>query len=244
MKAKKEEVIVGDVLQVQAQGLAADAVQHGLHIDPLTAKRAVSAGVAYVSERRAQLAKMCPSVDLEPIVALPALCDRFAIVSKDAHDSQRRKRSGSKPAADRLRAWRRKLLPVAMVLVANGTLRPDEVNALRAGHSTIDLVTDVLSLTTLLTPHRAMVDVALGESALAEAAALANATLESLGHQEPVDEAADLRDRYTTLLWQWHDRLRTLVALLSSYKEATDIVGPLTKHPHRKLASVPVAPEA
>jgi hypothetical protein len=243
MKAKKEDVVVGDALQTQAQSLDAHAVQHGLHIDAMTAKRAVSAGVSFVMERRSQLEKILPGVDFAQVEELTALCDRYAVANQEAVDSRRVHRG---PPSRRLmagmREWRHKLLPVAAALVSNGKLEASQVDKLRSGQSALELVTDVLSLTALLAPHRAVVEVTCGESVLDAATLEANAALGALGAPTPANEVTDLRDRYATLLSRGHDRLRTLVCLLSTYREAGELVGPLTRHVRRKVKTEPASP--
>ena len=75
----------------------------------------------------------------------------------------------------------------------------------------------------------------------------AKAAQVSLGTKKRVTpesrKAADLRDRYATLLIQGHDRLRAAVAAVSSYRKAAEIVGPLARPQKRKVKSVPATPD-
>lgn len=244
MKAKKEEVVVGDVLKLQAESIPAEAVQQGLRIDPLTAKRAFNAGIAIVSENQVELKRLFPGANLEEIFALPVLCDRFAVANSNAISSRRIKPpSAARPLIATALLWRRKLMSVAQTLVANGKVDAVAVARIRAGRGPLDGVTDVVALVALLKPFPDVIEVTCDASALSQASSAATAALSALGSEAAPDTAAiDLRDRYATLIARGHDRLRVAVAVLRSYREAAEVVGVLTKHAPRKLKVVPPAP--
>jgi hypothetical protein len=242
MKTKKEESVVGDVLQRQAESLSADAVQHGLRIDPMTAKRSIKAGIDYVAARKQQFANLFPEARLDEVTGLPVICDRFAVMNRSVVASRaNRPASPVRPLVENGLVWRRKLLPLAEALVSTGQLDAAAVSAIRAGAGSLDAMTDVVNLTVLLTPHRDFIELACGAGALTKAKTTAEAALSVMGADTtPDNQAADLRDRYATLISRGHDWLRLVVARLSgSYREAAEIVGPLVKHRHRRTTQTP-----
>jgi hypothetical protein len=244
MKKNKEAMVIGDVLEQRALALPASEVQRNLHIDPLTAKRAVSSGLGFVSTRKPALAKLFPGADLGELMLLPALCDHLALAQKRV--AAKRRRAGpslKRPLIADSLSWRRKLMSVGASLVSSGQVGAEALQTIREGRGTLDGVTDVVSLVTLLTPYRSVVEATFGVDALKKASASAKTALAALGSQEPADEAAaDLRDRFATLITRGHDRLRTAVAVLSSYSEAADIVGSLVKHSPHKPKTAPATP--
>ena len=236
--------MVGDVLELQAKNLAANEVQRGLHVDALTAKRSSTAGIELVTKQKAQLEKKLPEFNFIELNALPVLCERFAVANSAAVASRHiRHAAPAGPLVVKAKAWRRKLMPVAKALETNGKIQPDDLTSLGTGRGQVDAVVGLLALVKLLTPHRDSVEATCGASALSDAAHVANEALSLIGSdQKPNIDPMDLRDRYATLISRGHDRLRTAVAVLSSYREAEELVGPLVKHPHRKLKIVAPAP--
>ena len=139
-------------------------------------------------------------------------------------------------------------MPVADALSTSGLINPNAVARIRSGKGNQDAVQDVGALVVLLTPHEAAVEVLHGKGALSAANQAATAAQRALGTPTGVSlatrEAADLRDRYATLIVQGHDRLRAAVAAVSSFKKATQIVGPLARRTTKKSKAMPVAPDA
>ena len=236
MKAHKVE----DVLLVRAQALArAEVVQ--LRFDPLSAKGACHAGLTYLAAYKEQLdSRHFDSVLLE---ALPALCDRIVELQNTLAKARTQGKTKVTDAVEAALVWRRKLMPIAEALGANEKVDSAELERIRSGFGPVDNVTDVIDLVELLEPHRSKVVEMCGASALNLAQDSARAALQVLRLGNPDTEAArqaaELRDRYATLVERGHDRLRVAVAMLTSFSEAEEIVkslragrgGPKAKEP-------------
>lgn len=221
MKAHKVE----DVLLVRAQALAkAEVVK--LRFDPLLAKGACHAGLTYLAPYRELLdSRHFDSVLLD---GLPALCDRIVEVQNTLAKTRTQGKTKVTDVVDAALAWRRKLMPIAEALGANEKLDSAELERIRSGVGAVDNVTDVIDLTALLESHRSKVFEICGPSALNLAQESARAALQVLRLGSPDTEAtrqaAELRDRYATLVERGHDRLRVAVATLTSFSEAEEIV--------------------
>lgn len=239
--------VVGDALLFLAHGLRAEDVIQ-LAFDPLHAKRVSGAGLAYLEKHEKALAEKHPGIDLPDLLLLPGLCDRIVRTQRETETARRILSPIHGLVADAL-AWRRQLLPLADSLASGGRISPDVVKGIHAGRGPINNVQDVVDLCVALEPFEAVVTAACGKGALAQARLAAEAALTAAGAQTTsaaqATASADLRDRYSTLVIQRHDRLRVAVALVSSFKQAQKIVGSLRRSTRRKvtpeaLTTVPV----
>jgi hypothetical protein len=215
-----------------------------LSFDPATAKAACSDGLKRLSKYRVTLKKRFPGFALAQFDALPELADRLAAQQRFVQKAVSGGVVGELvPAA---LAWRRQLLPFAQTLAAKGDLDAREVAAIAAGAGTSDNLRDVLDLVKLLTPLKSKVESLLGAGALAAAQEATEAALGSLstgrGASEAVQQAADLRDRYATLLVRWHDQLRAAFAAVVGYRDAGALVPPLVDGSRAKKEATPAAP--
>lgn len=239
MAAKKS----GDVLLKAANDLREKEVSQ-LAFDPATAKAAVSDGLKRLAKHRAALKKGYPAFTQAEFDSLPELADRVAAQQRLVQKAV----SGGvvaelvPPALE----WRRALLPFAQSLAARGLLNAREVAAIATGTGTSDNLRDVLDLVKLLGAHKSKAESALGAGALSQAQAAAEAALGALssgrGATEAVEAAADLRDRYATLLTRRHDRLRAALAAVTSYREAGALVPPLADGSRKKQPATPATP--
>lgn len=240
MAAKKQ---AGDVLLKAANDLREKEVSQ-LSFDPATAKAAVSDGLKRLAKHRAALKKGHPAFDQTEFDSLPELADRVA-----AQQRLVQKAVSGGVVAELVPAaleWRRALLPFAQSLAARGQLDAREVAAVAAGSGTSDNLRDVLDLVKLLTSQKSKAESALGAGALSQAQSAAEAALGALssgrGASEAVEAAADLRDRYATLLSRRHDRLRAALAAVTSYREAGSLVPPLVDGVRKKQPATPASP--
>ena len=230
MKAQKAVSIIPDVLTMHAQDLAEGEVAT-LHFDPTAAKQSCLNGLTFLEAHAAELVTHSPGFVLDDLRALPELCRRVTDIQ---HELTKLKFVRGVKAKDLIATaieWRRKLMPIAQSLSVNGKLDGEALDRVIAGSGTVDNVTDVLDLVELLTPHRALVEGLCGKAALAEAGDAAREALDVVGIANPDSEAsrkaADLRDRYATLIERRHDRLRVAIAVLTSSRRADSIVGSL-----------------
>jgi len=240
----KARSVVGDALVFLAHGLRPEDVVQ-LAFDPLHAKRVSGAGLAYLEKHQESLGEKHPSIDLAELRLLPALCDRIVRAQRET-ESARRVLSPIRGLVSAAMRWRRQLLPLADSLASQGRLAPEVVKGIHAGRGALNNVQDVIDLCVALAPFEAVVTAACGKGSLDEARVAAEAALTAAGAQSESAAAAaasaDLRDRFATLVIQRHDRLRVVVALVSSFKEAQRIVGGLRQSGRRK--SKEAAPEA
>lgn len=236
-----------DALLLRAVGLNKREVQR-LHFDPMVAKGACRAGLAYVTQRASQLRRQHPGFDFDALKTLPQLCDRVAAAQREAEKASTVRVGSSPELVAAVLVWRRKLMPAAEGFAANSKLDPKAVDRIRAGKGALDLVQDVEELVQLMTPIRALAESVCGEGALKKAGDAAKAALSAMGGSEKDREAArtaaDLRDRYATLVVIGHERLVATVAALSSIKEAQEIVGSLWVHNRSRRPSDPVVPQS
>ncbi len=244
MAAKTTAKQDADALLLQALGLNKREVQR-LRFDPLVAKAACAAGLAYLKTRSSELKRNHPGFDLDALQALPQLCDRASAAQREAEKASTVRVGTAPELVDAVREWRRKLMPVAEGLAANGKLDAKALDRIRAGKGALDLVRDVEELAALMVPVRGLVEAVCGEGVLEKADAAAKAALSAMGLSPQDTEAArvagDLRDRYATLVSIGHERLVATVAALSSIKEAQEIVGALWTHRRsRKASEAPV----
>lgn len=247
MKAKNSDSVIGDVLVKRAADLPQSAVQPHLHIHPVLAKRAFTAGLAFLAEHDAEISKRYPGLELEELRSLPALCDRLGDAQHAVGGESPIHSKASRALFAAGLRWRRKLMPVAATLAANGKLDQDALAEVRAGNGTADNLRDVIDLVELLQPHNALVELACGHSALAEATTAARAALDAMGSQTTSTaerrRAIDVRDRIATVVLMGHDRMRVAVALMSSIRHAINLVGPLSRRGTRRIKVLsPVEP--
>jgi hypothetical protein len=135
-------------------------------------------------------------------------------------------------------------MAIAQSLAVNGKLDTKALDRVIAGTGAFDNITDVLDLVELLTPHASLIASLCGDTAMAEAADTAREALKMVRITAPDSEAsreaADLRDRYATLVERRHDRLRLAVGVLTSSRKADSIVGSLFDQTKSKSKSVAV----
>ena len=243
MKTKIIAAISAIQLIERANALPQGDVQQS-RIDPLVAKRACRSGLEFLHSREETLVKLYPGVDMAELQSLPALCDRFGDAQRAIDSNQRVTTVASRALVADSNGWRRKLMPIADSLVASGALDADAVQKVHAGHGVVDNIRDVADLVRLLAPHRPAVDALFGPSSLVAAETAANKALEAVGLVVPSTQetrsAIDLRDRLGTLIVLWHDRLRVAVSLFTSFKQVTDIVGPLFSNARKPKEAAPV----
>jgi hypothetical protein len=243
-KHKKSVPVVGDALLVRAQNLKDDEVKR-LFFDPMVAKRSANDALLYLDKREEVLKRDYAGFDLAEMHTVPVLCDR-ASEQQRAVDALRGTRTVNSPELTGIAlAWRRKLMPLAESLAVAGKLEGQVVARIRAGSGTVDHVRDVVELVVILSPHSAAVAALLGDDALTTARNASEAALASFGFgpndPEVARTAADLRDRYATLIARGLDRIRVAVAALTSLSKAEELVAPLTNNGGGKRAQ-PAAP--
>ncbi len=236
MAAKK----TGDVLLAAAMALKPKEVSR-LAFDPIGAKAACRDGLTALKKFRSELQKNYKGFELDAFDELLALCDR-------TREQQRivQKTTTTGTLAQLLPAvfaWRRKLLPLAQSLAESGEISIREVNAISKGSGNADQLSDVADLVALLTPLKAKVESMVGAGALSQALAASSAANEALGAgrapTEAASDAAELRDRYATLIVLRHDRLRAAVAAVVGYREAEARVPPLADRTRTKTIAPP-----
>ncbi len=242
MKSNTAEANTPPSVFALANSLPADSVLQ-TRIDPLAAKRACSTGLEYLEQFEPVLAKKYPGIDLAELKLLPALCDEFAAAQRAVGGDGGLTTAASRALVEVAFDWRRKLMPIAESLSVSGTVSAEEVTKIRAGYGTLDNLHDVIDLAKMLAPHQVAVDALCGSKSLTLAADAAQKALEAIGSvprsTAQTRRAADLRDRLGTLIFKRHDRLRTVVALMTSYHRGAEVVGPLL--PGTRKAKAPAA---
>ncbi|MBI3186036.1 MAG: hypothetical protein HYZ28_28195 [Myxococcales bacterium] len=225
-KKKAKKLKATDALHAAALSLRKAEVQQ-LRFDPLVAKAACREGLDAVSPHFGQLLQGHPAFNLEELKSLPELCDRVLIARRAVQKAEASGGSATEAlstAAD----WRRKLLPLAQALAEAGAVSSREVTRIFAGRGPSDMAQDVVDLVLLLGPFRPMANRLHGKEALDQAKAAGMRALQVLGvsrgETKEGREAADLRDRYGTLVWRWHDRLRATAAAVEGYRNAALLV--------------------
>ena len=242
----KGQSVVGDALLFLANSIRAEDIIQ-LAFDPQHVKVICGEGLSFLDRHRAALQKDYPTLELAELDALPELCDRILRAQRETDNLRREENPARELTGDALE-WRRRLLPLADSLVADHALDVSVVDGIRAGRGVVNQVQDVIDLTHALEPHEAVVAAAFGKGALAKARTAADAAIKSRGAKSQskteATASADLRDRYATMVIQRHDRLRVVVALVSSFKQAQRVVAGLRRAGRRKAKTlVPPVPE-
>lgn len=242
MAAKTQKV---DVWLQKARKLDPKAVQQ-LTFDPVFAKASLREGLKQLGKWRTQLQKNHKGFKLDELDALLELVDRVIVQQRIVQTAV-----GGRALKDVLPAaleWRRKLLPLAQSLAAAGLIDSARVEAIVKGQGAVDNVTDVADLVALLKPQNKRVEAMFGAGALKQAELAGNEALAALGvNRKPtveVEDAADLRDRYATLVVLGHDRLRAAVAAVTSYARAAVLVPGLASGRTGKTAAAAETPAA
>lgn len=242
MAAKKKQT--GDALLTAALAIPRKEVRK-LSFDLNFAKGQLRVGLQRAEKFRAELKKLYPGIEFDELLETLELCDRAIAQQRIV---QKANSSGS--IAERVNealSWRRRLLPAAQILAESGLVNARALAAIVGGKGVNDNVRDVIDLVKLLAPQKAQVEKMLGTGAIDSAAAAAEAAVQSLSNgaapSKDIEEAAELRDRYATLIVQRHDRLRAAFAVLVSYREAEQLAPPLIDGSRGKAAA-PAAPSA
>ncbi len=242
MKKNKGVSVIPDVFQARAQALPKDSVVQ-LRFDPAVAKQVTNAGVAFIARHRPTLAKEYPGFDLEGFAALPMICDRISALQAELDESRKVRSVKTRDLIATALEWRRKIMPLADGLAANGKVDADQLARIHAGSGPSDHVRDVIALSKLLKPHEAFVESVCGEGAFAKATESAEAALTAINlgtpDSEASTEAGELRDRYATLVERGHDMLRIAVATQTSYRDAESIVASLNPRAGKGRAGEP-----
>lgn len=238
MAAKTQKV---DVWLQKARKLDPKAVQQ-LTFDPVFAKASLREGLKQLGKWRTQLQKNHKGFKLDELDALLELVDRVIVQQRIVQTAvSGRALKDVFPAA---LEWRRKLLPFAQSLAAAGLIDSARVESIVKGQGPVDNVTDVADLVALLRPQNKRVEAMFGAGALNHAENASTEALAALGvSRKPsveVEAAAELRDRYATLVVLGHDRLRAALAAVTSYREAGALVPPLSSGAKAKQADTPV----
>jgi hypothetical protein len=238
----KKLSVIPDALMVKAMNLQPGEVLK-LFFDPMNASKACDGGLTYLEKRVDVLETKYPGFDLDELRGLPELCKRVSKGQRAVEMMRGVRTINAVELTAIALAWRRKLMPIAESLAANGKVDGKTVARIRSGSGNVDNVQDVIDLVPLLKRFEATVTETCGEGALASAEAAANEALEAMGHR-PIDREAllneaDLRDRYATLIVRGHDRLRAAVAALSSFSNAEFVVTPLSNHGARTAGETP-----
>ena len=229
VKRKQKKKSVDGLLEAALELRPKEVVR--LAFDPLTAKGACRDGLAKLKPHRTELSRASPGFDLSELESLPSLCDRLIAEQRKVQLAI----SGPSAAAalPAAQVWRRKLLPLAQSLAEAGTLDGASLARILKGVGVSDQLQDVLDLVGLLAPRRALVEAAHGSGALAQAEDAARKAVAALGKgkapTEEVGVAAELRDRYATLITRRHDRLRAAMAALTSYRGVEQLVPSLSE---------------
>jgi hypothetical protein len=214
-----------------------------LQFDPLQAKKSINTGLKSLTKFEKRLRKEFPGFELDALVHLPALCDALLKAQRRAqnHSSS----AGTQQTINAAAKWRRVLLPFAQSLAEAGKIDTKAVATIERGLGANDTAQDVADLVNLLSPLRDSIERSIGAGSLATARSAANDALSALGGVGSKDEAAiDERDRLATLITQLHERLRSAVAAVTSFQDATALVPPLAAGGGSKLpTSPPVQPQ-
>ena len=250
MKSTKVVAAFPDVLTMHAQDLAKGEVVM-LRFDPVAAKQGCVDGLTFLEANLDEITKHSPGFKLDELRALPKLCERVVDLQHVLTKLKFVRGVKAKELIASAIDWRRKLMPIAESLALNGKVDRDEYERVVLGTGAFDNVTDVLDLVELLTPHASVVTNVCGPSALIEAADVGREALNlvriATSESAETRQAADLRDRYATLIERRHDRLRVAIAVLTSYREAESIVGSLFTNTKSRAkapgAPAPVDPE-
>ncbi|MBI3185978.1 MAG: hypothetical protein HYZ28_27900 [Myxococcales bacterium] len=228
-KKTRKKATSGDPLLNAALSFRKAEVQK-LWFDPLEAKSACREGLDALAPYEAKLVAEHPGLNYNQLKALPEVCDRLMGAQRAARKVQIRD-GITIPSVQEALEWRRKLIPLAESLKESGAIDARELARIRAGAGPSDNVQDVRDLVGLLGPYRRSVELLHGDNALATAKEKAQAALEALGVISGKDsksrEAAELRDRYGTLVFTWHDQLRAAAAAIVGYRDAALLVPPL-----------------
>lgn len=239
MAVKKKSV---DVLAEAARDLRPKEIGR-LTFEVLSAKGACRDGLAKLKPHRALLARRYPGFDLSELDSLPELCDRTAAAQRIVQ------RAAGGPSATELlpaaQGWRRKLLPLAQALAEAGALDRKAVARIISGAGVPDQLQDVIDLVSLLSPQRSKIEAVHGAGALGDADQAAKKAIAALGKgtatSEEAGQAAELRDRYATLVVRRHDRLRAALAAVAGYRDADKLAPPLNDGRQTKKVTVPPA---
>jgi hypothetical protein len=242
----KAPVVVGDVLVGMAHEVKAEDVIR-LAFDPLEATRVCADGIQELEKHRGAIATLYPSFNLTELEMLPELCKRI-IKTQYAVDKLRQRPNVYQDRVLVVLDWRRRLMAVAEALLANGRIDAEVLAAIHGSRGQLAQVQDVPALCTVLAPFEATVNEACGKGALAHAREAVTEALGAAGvaseSESEARETADLRDRFATLVGRLHDRLRVALSLVTSYKQARELLPPLNSRSHQKLkdpVGVPVA---
>jgi len=243
-----EAVVQHDVWLARARGVRIENLRR-LTFDPIEARRACVVGLTTLHASLDTLKKGHPGFDVKWLMGLPELCTRVSDLQHVIDEKRQREGASESTLVADARAWRKKLMPLAGACVAMGRIEAKEVARIRGGTRTrLGLLRDVQDLVKLLTGHDEMVDATCGENALERAGIAAQRAIDVLGLTVDAEmrEAIELRDRFATLLFEGHDRLRAAVAAVSSYRRADTLVPPLRTHRSRKpteLVDPVISPE-
>lgn len=251
MKTQATATITTPSLLELAQSLPPESVLQP-RIDPLVAKRACATGLEYLEHFAPVLAKKYPGIDLAELQLLPALCDEYGTAQRAVGAEGSLTTAESRALVELAFEWRRKLMPIAESLAISQGVSAQAVAKIRAGYGTSDNIRDVIDLAAILGPHHVAIDALLGPKSLPVAEAAAKTALAAMGSvtrsTAQSRSATDLRDRLGTLIVRGHDRLRTVVALVSTYRQGAEIVRPLTTSTRKGKTAVspedPVEPTA
>ena len=245
MASKK--VDIADALLTAAAALQKREIQQ-LGFDPLVAKRACRTGLETLDEYASVLVKGHKGFDLDELRALPTLCDLVLAAQRETMTLRKLGGDDAVLLSNAL-TWRRRLLGLAQSLAEKGgAVDPRELRKIESGKGPTDNVQDVIDLVKLLKPAKAAVEAAHGDDALAIAEATAREAIAGLGGtggETPQSrKAADRRDRLATLVVLRHDRLRSAVAAVTSYRQAAALVPGLQEGPGgiRSLEEAPPTP--
>lgn len=246
-KVQSKKKSGGDELLTMAQALRAAEVKQ-LRFVLLDAKSATRDGLRRLEKYAAVLARDYRGFDLPALRRLPELCDRAIAQQRIVQKATRA--AALEVVLPPAQVWRRKLLTLAQSLSESGAVDARKLAPIAAGLGALDNVQDVLDLVKLLTPHEAKVEAIHGAGALGLAERAAKAAFEVLGagrgDSDAVEDAADLRDRYATLILRLHDRLRAALAAVTTYADASTLVPPLNSGRAKPTAAEdkPVPPNA
>jgi len=233
-----EAVVPHDAWLAGAQGVRIESLRR-LTFDPIEARRACVVGLTTLQASLDTLKKSHPGFDVKSLMGLPELCTRVSDLQHLIDAKRQVEGAFELTLVSDARAWRKKLMPLANACVVMGRIDAIEVARIRSGpRTTLAYLRDVQDLVKLLAGHEDIVDTTYGENALERAGTAAQRAIAVLGLTDNAElrEAIDLRDRFATLLFEGHDRLRVAVAAVTSYTRAAALVPPLRKHRSRKIS--------